>query len=265
MTFYELTSSQIYFSIIIVLFINLFINCVLPSPNLYMKPKDSRYSMNKFYIAMANSSFVSLIVFLILVFTSRKNNQPNLSWSNICVFAVFAGFYIVFAILASEQIGINDNDFRRAVEEHNAIIRRMADVKKHKRNISEKDKQKYQRVYDVNTYNVFENDNQSQSNHQESQMSIPSLPSHQPSLPSHQPSKPSYQPSKPSYQPSPQPSPQPSQQPNIPQQPEINLPSNEGGMSNGGMSNGGMSNGGMSNGGMSNGGMSMEHMTMLFV
>ena len=262
--FPSLTDNQFIYVLLVIFVINFIVNFVLPSPNLYKKPNGIKYSLNKFYTVFANSSLISLMALCVLAFIRKHigNKENILTPKNIVVFIFFTASYIAFSVCASEQLGINDNDLRRSVEEHRAIIIKMADEKKHVRNIPENDKQKYQRIIDINTYDVFENDKDNQTN--PPKPSIPSNPPpSKPSVPSNpppsKPSVPSYQsnpsiPSKPSI-PSNEMSNNPSN-PSNPTYPSSNYPSDE-------MSNSPSSNPPDPNEPHNN--PSLEHMTMLFV
>lgn len=231
--FRKLTDNQFIYVLLLIFVINFIVNFCVPPPNLYKTNTDTRFTLNKFYTVFANSSLVSLIaLFLLAVFRGEKENIN--SWKNIIVFTLCTASYIIFAVCASEQLGINDINFKRAVEEHNAIIIRMADEKKHVRNISENDKQKYQRIIDINTYDVLPTNiafKPSNPPPPPSNPSVPSKPSNPPQPPStpsvpskpfNPPSKPSNPSSKPSitYNPS-----KPPSKPSIPSYPSN--PSNE--------------------------------------
>uniref|UniRef100_A0A6C0BF49 Uncharacterized protein n=1 Tax=viral metagenome TaxID=1070528 RepID=A0A6C0BF49_9ZZZZ len=244
----KLTDDQFIYVLLLIFIINFFVNFCVPSPNLYKTNRDTRFTLNKFYTVFANSSLVSILALFFLALFRHIGNEEKKedfkSWTNIIVFTLCTASYIIFAVCASEQLGINDINFKRAVEEHNAIIIRMAGEKKHVRNISENDKQKYQRIIDINTYDVLPTNIPSKlSNLPPNPPSTPSVPSYQsnpppppstpsvpsksfnpPSKPFNPPSKPFNPPSKPSitYNPS-----KPSSKPFIPSYPsKPSYPSN---------------------------------------
>jgi hypothetical protein len=234
----KLTDDQFIYVLLLIFIINFIVNFCVPPPNLYKTNRDTRFTLNKFYTVFANSSLVSILALFFLALFRRIGNEKEedfKSWKNIIVFTLCTASYIIFAVCASEQLGINDINFKRAVEEHNAIIIRMAGEKKHVRNISENDKQKYQRIIDINTYDVLPtNIAFKPSNPPPPPPSIPSVPSKPsnppqppstpsvPSKPFNPPSKPSNPSSKPSitYNPS-----KPPSKPSIPSYPSN--PSNE--------------------------------------
>ncbi len=240
--FIKLSDNQFIYVLLLIFIINFIVNFCVPPPNLYKTNTDTRFTLNKFYTVFANSSLVSLIALFFLAVIRGDKKNIN-SWKNIIVFTLCTASYIIFAVCASEQLGINDDNFRRAVEEHNAIIIRMAGEKKHVRNISENDKQKYQRIIDINTYDVLPTIIPSKPSNPPPPPSNPSVPSYQsnppqppstPSVPSksfnppsksfNPPSKPFNPPSKPSitYNPS-----KPSSKPFIPSYPsKPSYPSN---------------------------------------
>jgi hypothetical protein len=200
--FRKLTDDQFIYVLLLIFIINFIVNFCVPPPNLYKTNRDTRFTLNKFYTVFANSSLVSLIALFFLAVIRGDKENIN-SWKNIIVFTLCTASYIIFAVCASEQLGINDINFKRAVEEHNAIIIRMAGEKKHVRNISENDKQKYQRIIDINTYDVLPTNiafKPSNPPPPPSNPSVPSKPSNPPQPPSTPsvPSKPFNPPSKPS-------------------------------------------------------------------